>query len=453
MRFLLDFSYVLLLLLFSPCLVYSAIRHGKYREGLAQKLLGRVPMRTSNRPCIWLHAVSVGELNVVARLLTELLDRMPQFEYIISTTTKTGFDLARSKFARHQVFYCPLDFSWSVNTAFDRLRPTLLVLTELEVWPNLIHVARQYGAKVAVVNGRMSHASWRGYRRFKVLLRHVFRALDFVGVQSEEYAERFVDLGVPTDKVLVTGSLKFDGAMIDRNNDATRRLANLAGIQPGDRVFLAGSTQYPEDEMALKTYTQLVQRHPNLKLILVPRHPRRFAEVARVLDQSGQAWQRRSRIERDGLDRSARILLIDAVGELGAWWGAAHIAFVGGSMGRRGGQNMIEPAAYGAAVCFGPNTKNFRQVVQMMISADAAVVIHDDQALTAFVMRCLEDEAYANQLGTRARDLVRQNLGATEITAAAIQRLLQSHAERDDPALPSTCRNRGRANSKDRPAA
>lgn len=425
MSYLLNLVYLVLVVVFSPWLVYSAIRKGKYREGWRAKLFGGVPMREEEGPCIWFHAVSVGEVNVLAPLLVRLEQEHPQWVCVISTTTKTGFELAWKKYAPRTVFYCPLDFSWSVKRAMRRVRPDLLVLAELELWPNLIKAAKRRGAKVAVINGRLSDHSARGYRRIRPFVARMLRAMDLVAAQNQEYADRFLDLGAPPETVQVTGSVKFDGAQTDRDNAKTRELAELAGINDADVVFLAGSTQEPEETLALVAYRQLADQHPQLRLIITPRHPERFDEVAELLKQSDVTWQRRSDLDTNGPALDARVLLVDVVGELGAWWGTAHIAYVGGSMGKRGGQNMIEPAAYGAAVSFGPNTANFRNVVALMSDRDAAVVVRDGRQLTSFVRRCLEETGFAGDLGQRARQLVLEQAGAADRTADMIAALMQ----------------------------
>lgn len=424
MPYLLNALYLLLLVLGAPWLAWKAFRTGKYREGLRAKLLGRVPLRSGSGPCIWLHAVSVGEVNVLGPLLRRLEQEYPAWECVISTTTRTGYALARTKYAPRLVFYCPLDFSWAVRAALDRIRPNLLVLVELELWPNLIRAAHRAGVKVAVVNGRLSARSARGYRRIRPFIARVLHGIDLIAVQNTEYAGRFLDLGAPPERVRVTGSVKFDGAETERQNPRTERLAALWGLPPHEPVLLAGSTKEPEESVALQTFLALAPAFPRLRLILVPRHPERFDDVAALLDQAGVRWQRRSRLESDGADPQARILLVDTVGELGAWWGTARIAYVGGSLGRRGGQNMIEPAAYGAAVSFGPNTSNFRDVVDMLLTRDAAIVVHNGRELTDFARRCLDQPDFAAQLGQRARDLVHEQQGAAARTCQLIAELL-----------------------------
>lgn len=433
MSYLLNLVYLVLLVVFSPWLAYSAIRKGKYREGWGAKLFGRVPRREEEGPCVWLHAVSVGEVNAIAPLLTRLEQQHPQWVYVISTTTKTGFDLAWKKYAPRTVFYCPLDFSWSVRRAMRRIRPDLLVLVELELWPNLIATAKRRGAKVAVISGRLSDHSARGYRRIRPLVARLLGHMDLVAVQNQEYANRFLELGARAETVHVTGSVKFDGAQTDRDNAKTRQLAALAGISAADVVFLAGSTQETEEALALDAYRELAGEYPSLRLILTPRHPERFDEVAALLSQSGVEWQRRSELDAGAASSDVRVLLVDAVGELGAWWGTAQIAFVGGSMGDRGGQNMIEPAAYGAAVSFGPNTSNFRDIVAMMLERDAAIVVHDGKQLTAFVRRCLDEPELASRLGQRARQLVLEQAGAADRTCEMIVALMENHASGKRP--------------------
>ncbi|MGO9107642.1 MAG: 3-deoxy-D-manno-octulosonic acid transferase [Thermoguttaceae bacterium] len=434
MPYLLNIFYVILLVVASPWIVWSAVRTGKYREGYAEKLLGLAPRRTSNKKCIWLHAVSVGEVNLLAPLLRLIQCERPDWECVISTTTKSGMALAKKKCGGWTVFYCPLDFTWAVNAAMRRIRPDVLVLAELELWPNLVWSARRHGAAVAVINGRLSQQSFEGYCRIRPLVSRLLGSIDCIAVQDGTYAERFRALGARPETVQVTGSMKYDGAQTDRDNAATRRLATLAGLAANDMVFLAGSTQEPEESLALQVFQHLSGDWPQLRLIIVPRHPERFDCVARMLDASGVAWQRRTLLGAGSREQGAgnkgsgpllaapcpqfppRVLLVDVVGELGDWWGTAHVAFVGGSLGNRGGQNMIEPAAYGAAVSFGPNTRNFRDIVAALLERDAAVVVADGKQLLAFVRNCLANPAEAAARGQRAASLVLQQLGATERT-------------------------------------
>jgi 3-deoxy-D-manno-octulosonic-acid transferase len=429
---LLNVAYLACLVLLMPVIVWQSVRTGKYRAGYREKFLGLVPRRESNATCVWIHAVSVGEVNLLATILAHLRHRHPDWQFVVSTTSFAGHQLARKKYADLTVLYCPLDFSWAVRTAMRRIRPALLVLAELELWPNLIAAAKDTGAGVAIINGRLSDRSFPRYRRIRPLAGHVLRQIDLIAAQNVESAERFRNLGAPPDRVHVTGSLKYDGAQMDRNNSRTITLRQLAGFADDEIVFLAGSTQEPEEQIAIDIFRRLSAYHPGLRLVLVPRHPERFDAVSQLLEASGLSWLRRSQLNDsapctccDPTDRrTAPILLVDTIGELSAWWGTAKIAFVGGSFGSRGGQNMIEPAAYGAAVSFGPNTWNFRDIVANLLSAEAAVLVRNDTELEAFVHRSLNEPQFAAALGQRAQALVRSQLGATERTVQLIDALI-----------------------------
>jgi 3-deoxy-D-manno-octulosonic-acid transferase len=448
MAYLLNLTYLLLILLAAPWLAYAAVRKGKYRDGWGAKLLGRVPRRAGSGPGIWLHAVSVGEVNLLRPILAALGRDHPTWECVISTTTRAGYALARKQYAGYQVFYCPLDFSWAVRQAMRRVRPDLLVLAELELWPNLIHAARRQGAKVAVVNGRLSERSYRGYRWIRPVARRILEQIDLIAVQNEAYADRFRALGASAAAVHVTGSIKFDGAQTDRNNPQTERLHQLWPVGAGDFVFLAGSTQEPEEQMAIEAFREILRLRDNARLILVPRHPERFDDVAALLDRCGLPWRRRSQLTHLAA-APERILLVDVVGELGAWWGLATAGFVGGSMGRRGGQNMIEPAAYGVAVSFGPNTWNFRDIVQSLLADHAAVVVLDQQELTAFLRRCVECPDDARELGRRARDWVVRQQGAAARTMEHLRLLVPPARTGHGPPPPHACAQVARSRSHD----
>ena len=423
--YLLNVGYLALLVLCSPLLLYAAVCKGKYRAGFAAKFLGRVPIRSGHRSCVWFHAVSVGEVQLVAPIVAKLRERLPELQIVISTTTHTGYAVAKRKYDCHTVFYCPLDFTWSTAAAMRRIRPSVVVLAELELWPNLVRAARRYGSKVAVVNGRLSDHSFRGYLRIRPVVSRLLKSINLVAAQNQTYADRFLRLGAEPAAVHVTGSVKFDGAQSDRANPRTAALRELAGIAAEDVVFLAGSTQHPEESIALESFLAAKETDRRLRLILVPRHPERFEEVARLLEQSGELWQRRTALDPTNVGRGERrILLVDTVGELGDWWGAAAIGFVGGSLGSRGGQNMIEPAAYGAAVCFGPNTKNFRDVVASLLAHDAAKVVRDKSELTEFVHRCLGERDFAAGLGRRAAKLAAGSCGATDATVSLLMNLV-----------------------------
>ncbi len=457
MRWLLNLAYVVLLLVLSPVLLYRRFVLGKYRDGWAEKLLGRLPERCSSKPCLWFHAVSVGEVLQLRPMLRQLAALRPEWEFVVTTTTRTGLDVARKEFPQHQVCYFPLDFSWAVRRAIEHVRPSAIVLVELELWPNFVLAADRLGIPLALINGRISEHSFRGYCRIRPLLKNLLKRFSLLAVQNEEYAERLRTLGAPRERLHVTGSIKFDGEQANRDNLRTLELRQFFGLQAHERVFIAGSTQAPEESFALDTYQELRVEFSELRLILVPRHKERFEEVAQLVTARGLPLWRRSQMtpllnaaepqrsphapsdepnadltpsghsarhaERDGHKLGAResdmtppVLLLDTLGELGACWGLADVAFVGGSLTRRGGQNMLEPAAYGAAVLFGPNTLNFRDIVEQLLARQAARVVRSAAELTFAVRDLLRDRGAANELGSRARTFVATQQGATSRT-------------------------------------
>ena len=419
----LNIAYAAALTAVSPLVLHRMIRHGRYRRGIGQKLLGlsseqAAQIRGNAERTIWLHAVSVGEVNLLPELVRRLEKQHPEIALAISSSTDTGFDLARKHFGDERVFFCPLDFSWAVRRTLKNLRCEQLVLAELELWPNLIRCAQDANCSVRVINGRLSQTSAARYQQFAKVLRPTFKRLNAVGCQDALAAERFVDCGVAPENVTVTGSLKFDNAPRSRDTTEVNERINWSGIDPWHRVWCFGSTQAGEEAMALRVYQSLRSKHPELRLILVPRHVERFEEVASLIQSQGLSAVRRSSNDSQYADQweSEEVILIDTIGELRHWWGVGQIATVGGSFGDRGGQNMLEPAGYGCAVSFGPNTKNFDTIAKQLIAADAAVRVADEAELKQFVSRCLTDIPAADSLGQSARDLVNQHRGAYQKT-------------------------------------
>lgn len=420
----LNLLYLILVLLLLPWVAWRRVVGRRPVAAVWTRLTGLIePLPAPTAPRLWLHGVSVGEIQLLAGLAREIEQRAAAagrpIECVASSSTTTGLALAAARFSPDRSFPCPLDFTWAVRRVLDRVRPAMLILGELELWPNLLAAADARGIPIVVVNARMSQSSFQGYRRIDLLARRMIGRLDLVLARSAEDADRFVRLG--GRDVRSVGSLKFDGVAGNRDDSNVLRLRRLAKLPDDAIVFLAGSTQAPEEELSLATFLALSPHHPRLRLILVPRHVERTAEIASLLDASGLPWQLRSRLESDGPLPGARILLVDTTGELGWWWGTADIAFVGGSLdGRRGGQNMLEPAAYGAALCFGPHTRNFRDEVLMLLEAGAAEVVHSGDELTDFVNHCLADPTVAADRGRRAQALVAAHRGGRSKTAELI---------------------------------
>jgi 3-deoxy-D-manno-octulosonic-acid transferase len=429
MRWLLNAVYMLLLVSISPVITWRMFRHGRYRQGLAEKLLGRVDFRADGRPVVWFHAVSVGEVIQLQKVVDEFRRRTrEEFQIVVSTSTDTGWELVQKRFADCQKTWFPLDFSWAVSQAIRRIRPAQVVLMELELWPNFLAECHRLDVPVSIVNARMSERSHRGYCRIRFLLKPLFTRLALVAAQSQTYADRLISLGASEQRTVVTGSIKFDGVETSRTNSKTENLRRIFGFKSGETVFVAGSTQEPEEQLALETWLQLRRQHSQLRLILVPRHRERFDEVAALVTSRNLPLLRRSSIQDSSQQHvetdNKPIILLDTIGELSACWGLAEVAFVGGSFGNRGGQNMMEPAAYGAGVLFGPNTWNFRDIVERFREADGCVQLQSSHQLTSTIDELLSDPARRQQLGRNAQKAVLQQQGATARTAELLHEVL-----------------------------
>ena len=366
---------LLALLVSTPWWLLEMARHGKYRIGWRERL-GMVPNRLFDRvspDTIWIHAVSVGEVLAVSRMVYELKARLPGWRVVISTTTDTGQKLARQRFGEGDVFYFPLDFGFAVRAYLQALRPKLLVLAESEFWPNLLHEARVSRAAIAVVNARVSDRSLPRYVRFRKLLDHVMRNVDVFLAQSDEDARRLVQIGAPAERVRVGGNLKFEVKAPERPPilDAFEAALQREEIGP---LLVAGSTLEGEEAMLIDCFRQVVDRYPGALLVLAPRHPERFETVVALVAASGIGWQRRS--QWDGQQAlGGGVFLLDSIGELASLYQFADLAFVGGSLVAKGGHNVLEAAQFGIPIMVGPSTENFRDIITVFQRADALCVV------------------------------------------------------------------------------
>jgi 3-deoxy-D-manno-octulosonic-acid transferase len=412
------------LLVTSPYWLVQMLRLGKYRAGLSERL-GFLPRRIlsdDTRPVIWVHAVSVGEVLAIQGLVAGLRSALPDRRIVISTTTHTGQKLARERFGGTDVFYFPLDLAVCILPYFRALRPTLVILAETEFWPNFLRTARKSGARVAVVNGRISDRSFPRYEFFRGLLAQVLEFVDLFLAQSEEDARRLFAIGAPQDRVHVSGNLKFDVKPPEEAPIVSKLRGVLAREQAGP-VIVAGSTVEGEEDLVLDAFRFLVvHQHPQAVLILAPRHKERFEEVARRLGLSGVKWSRRSQMSGNTV-LAGSVLLLDSLGELASVYALADVAFVGGSLAPRGGHNILEPAHWGVATVVGPHTENFRDIIGIFRQAHAVRVV----ARAAFgptLLSLLANDETRRALGERARGVVIQQAGATQRTLAEIRGLL-----------------------------
>lgn len=423
MYLLYNLLFFLALIVSTPWWLLQMWRHGKYRTGWRERL-GFVPDRLLHdysENTIWVHAVSVGEVLAISRVIKELRAQFPEWRIVVSTTTDTGQRLAQQRYGAHNVFYLPLDLSFAVRAYFRALRPQLLVLAESEFWPNLLRWAQRSGAAVAVVNARVSDRSLPGYLRFRGVLRPVMQNVDLFLAQSEEDARRLVQIGAPEPRVQVSGNLKFEIIPPSDSEIAERFDAALLRAEIGP-LIVAGSTLDPEETELLQMFEQVVAQYPHAMLVIAPRHPERFDAVASLLESSEVRFQRRSQWDADRLVPGS-IFLLDTIGELANLYGFADLAFVGGSLVPRGGHNVLEAAQFAKPILVGPSTENFRDIVDVFRRADALRVV-TPETLTTTVLQLLENDQERAGLGQRALEVMRAQLGATEQTVKALNGLL-----------------------------
>ena len=425
------------MLLGLPYWLYQIVRYGKYRRGFSERM-GRVPRRlfgpnpaSGSQRVIWVHAVSVGEVIAVSRLVEQMRRSLPGRRVLMTTTTDTGQELARKRFGAENVFYFPMDFAFAIRPYLRALQPELIVLAETEFWPNFLRLSHASGARVAVVNARISDRSWPDYRRFRWALRRMLKHVDLFVAQTQEDCVRLQSIGADVERVQVTGNLKFDINPVSPPAivESLRRALAAEGAGP---VLVCGSTVEDEEALLLKAFENLRVAHPRAVMILAPRHPERFNEVAALLQSLQMRSYRRSAWAGESL--AGGVLLMDTIGELSAVYELADVAFVGGSLVPRGGHNIIEPAQYGVAIVVGNHTENFRDIVALFQSRDAVRVVGMAE-LPLVLMELLANEPERRALGQRAQATLRSQMGATPRTVKALQKLLgESRAAAGPPA-------------------
>jgi 3-deoxy-D-manno-octulosonic-acid transferase len=416
------------LVLGAPWWLWKMATTHKYREGLMERL-GRVPIRLRPaKPVIWLHAVSVGEVLAVSRLVSELDRAFPGHQLVISTTTRTGQALARERFGANRVFYCPLDLPSAVSAYLNVLQPKLFILAETEFWPNLLSGCYRRGIPVAVVNARISDRSWPRYLRLRSLWQPFLSHLSAVLAQSDTDAERLKAIGCSSERVSVAGNLKFD-VRAAGEAEATVQLRALA---PGLRFVVAGSTLEGEEAALIEAWPRLLEADPQLVLVLAPRHPERFAAVAALLDHTGISWLKRSDWQASPRQKiqalsPGKIVLLDTIGELASVYSLASVSFVGGSLIPVGGHNPLEPAQFSVPIIMGPHFTNFRAIVDDLLAHQALRIVTADE-LASVLVELLQNRPAAVAMGARARRVFEQQAGATERCLQALQQLMAGNS-------------------------
>lgn len=434
------FIYSLLLglgfLILLPRFLLDAFRHGKYVAGFAERLGFLSPVLNDAAPVIWLHCVSVGETQAARPLVKGLRTLYPNCRIVVSTITLTGQHLAREVFKNDatKIFYFPFDWRWTVQRTLKAVRPTAVLMLETELWPGFLRECKRQQIPVALVNGRLSKQSFRRYRVIKKFIAKVLGCLRLAIMQTEADAARLHELGMKPERLEISGNIKFDSETMPATHSLILELRQRFNVAEGDPVILAASTHAPEETIVINSLLQLFHRsRVRPRLIIAPRHPERFAEVGELLKASGLSWARRSAATANS-DASAEVILLDSIGELHYVYSLASIVFVGGSLSKTGGHNIIEPAAIGVPIIIGPHTYNFHSIVEAFLKSDAVLqlgAISDSAAILELadaLLELLENPTRRAELGARAQNLVRKNQGATERTLQLLAPLLSAPA-------------------------
>ncbi|MBF0177794.1 MAG: 3-deoxy-D-manno-octulosonic acid transferase [Magnetococcales bacterium] len=423
----------------------------KYQGTVAQRF-GQLPTTLcqdlATRECFWVHAVSVGEALAAQGLVEKLHHLFPHWRVVVSTVTKTGQQVVHDRFAHvDHTLYLPLDLPWIVRRVVARIRPRFVIVMETELWPNLFHALERAAIPIILVNGRLSPRSFTRYRHIRWAMARFLQPVHLFCMQSAGDAERLRQLQAPShspqgepspspnpapnstypQRMCVTGNLKYDQALRLPDPTAMATLRQRLGA-PADPIWLAASTHPGEEEIVLDGFSQVRQQHPDLRLILVPRHPERTGTVAGIISRHGLPFSLFSQTRGSW---PQPLLLVDEIGWLTRLYGVARIVFVGGSLIPHGGQNFLEPAAWGIPPMFGPHTFNFKDATQQFLAARAAFQVADVNALATTARMLLHNPAQRDEAGQRAQDCVLAHTGALERTVRAIQAILTPHISRD----------------------
>jgi 3-deoxy-D-manno-octulosonic-acid transferase len=418
----------------SPFLIYQAVRYRKYIGSFTQRL-GYLPIsfNLDGDESIWIHAVSVGEVLTARALLPALRERYPKLRLFLSTTTMTGQQIARNNLQYvDEVFYFPFDLGFIVNRTLQLVRPRLFIMMETEIWPNQLRACSRAGVRTMLVNGRISSRSYPRYRLARPFFRRVLRHVDRFCMQSDESARRVIDIGADRDRVIVTGSLKFDSLELPGSQPVDRgrnRVLRYFRVSPNRPVVIAASTLKGEEEPVLDAFQRIRATMTDALLIIAPRKPQRFEDAERLARRAGWNVARRSELRVDAEPRQD-VVILDTIGELAQLYQVATAVFVGGSLVDSGGHNILEPAVFGKPIVFGPYMQNFAEIAQTFMENGAAIQVRNGRELETALLALLGDPVRRARLGAAARALVEANRGARTKTLAAIAQLLPP----DDPA-------------------
>jgi len=427
------FLYSVLLTVGFILLLPRFLFQAKYAAGLRQRF-GKLPdFQSGGKPVLWLHCVSVGETNAARPLVKKLKETFPEYILVVSTTTRTGQNLAKEAFAKDAafIFYFPFDWKFTVHRVLNKIKPSVVLIMETEIWFNFVREAHKTGVKVFVVNGRLSDKSVSRYAWIPKTMRRVLHHIDLALMQTSTDAKRLLGLGSRNTKVKVTGNIKFDQSYDETESDLTGKLRGRFGVSADAPLIVAASTHAPEERLLLQAFKETWKNSGgNLpRLLIAPRHPERFAEVENLIKESGFECAKRSAKESEA-DKNAEVILLDSIGELRAAYPLAEIVFVGGSLIPHGGQNILEPAVAEKAIVTGFYTHNFTEIVKEFLAQDALVQLPklSDKEIPARLAeefsQLLRHTEQREKLAKNAFSVMKKNRGATEKTIEYIKSFL-----------------------------
>ncbi|MCX5666246.1 MAG: 3-deoxy-D-manno-octulosonic acid transferase [Candidatus Omnitrophica bacterium] len=421
-----DIGFLIFSIIYLPALIFKGKLHREFPERFGRYDPAKERMLLSGRDRIWIQAVSVGEVAVCRSLIPLLKEKFPAYDIVVSTITKAGNDLAKKLFSKDAVIiYFPLDFGFTVRRAVKYIKPSLYIMIETEIWPNLLKELSANSIPSVMINGRISDRSIGKYRLAKPFLKNVLSKISAFCMQDAIDAERVISLGAPPDRVKVTGNMKFD-LIAPANIGAPDAVRRSLGINEEDLLLVAGSTHEGEEEVLIEAFKELVIDFPKLRLLIAPRHIDRVSGIEKAISRSGLGSARVSGLNESRITNDERrIMILDTIGHLNEAYSVATAVFVGGSLVRHGGQNPLEPAVLGRAMLFGPHMFNFKYITKALLKEGAALQVADKEDLVKNLKMIFREPLKRSSLGGNAKRVIEENRGATKKNLEKISEILR----------------------------
>ncbi len=429
--------YNALLILGFPFVLCALLLKKRSRSGLLQRFGWIVPQgRGARDRVLWVHAVSLGEVSAVVPFVTMIHQRYPTIKIVVSTVTETGREAVQERLAGIATHcFLPLDYPWIVNRFINALNPIGFMVVETELWPNLLRALSRRGIPAVILNGRLSSRSFVRYRWVRPFMRQVLSTVSLGLLQSARDQQRFVELGAPSDRVHHTGNMKFDLTMNGMFTSRPAICRSTLGLSEDERLFIAGSTHPVEEEILLESYRAVSRAFPNVVLVLAPRHIERSDALVETIRSFGFPVVRRSRLPETGHQETVgpRVLILDTRGELAHAYGLAYMAFVGGTLVPVGGHNLLEPAAWGKPVCFGPYTDHCQEIADLLVESGGGIRVDNGQGLTEALMKGMQDQDWVSHMGLNARKIIDDNQGVVERNVNMVEQVVGFREARPSP--------------------